>query len=665
MKTQQSSPNENVQSNFASQGMQTTAGTRKRGLPAISTKEGKKGIVQAKQTLHTAKQSVVKSKNTHQTKEDPAQSVITTDYNIVYQGGKFVIELCNSEIEGEKTKELNKSYDTIRKDIASKYNWNAIVGMMKFCAQNDPDFTYKIPTNLSGTEQDNKLIMPDAGMMSIVKLQLENALTNAKAGFMDYSKVLGKVDAEPGNYFATKIMCEPSKEALMNEEDNHQMKDEQGQQIQAPDMNASPQELYKNLRALVHARNGLWSDKANVTNMVGIRRKLDKNVTKYNDSLIVCWIDAKGTKHAKVHAATTEPGEISDHRQMTAQTLTMEPGYHSTKQPGGRTSQFLARNKNNSETLKLSGDNGFNFHHGGNENVDIKGLKDGGLSSSNTTKTEDEFAVNMLYVQAFTILTRWGKKQDKKAYDYLKEMKEVELYKFQEMKDGNISLKRDSDEKAVTKEIEPLKTYLAKAGAKDDKGREKFVRIIQSVDGQFQKPENLAELKEADLKKLITDEHIKGILEKQMDYFAEIGEIDGRPGSSYINILDGKMDKLTERKAAAEKDYPAIEAIFKELKETYKIKESKINYLKGLRPGTQNERNFYNQAGKNADQSAKVDQNVGGWSAGCQVVFGPEKFYEFWSDVTDKATTSGQRRWYYTLIDEESFKTTTKQGGEE
>lgn len=660
MNIQQNSPNENVQANAASQRTQTAASTRKPGLPAISTKEGKKGAVQTKQTLHTAKQSVVKSKNTHQTKEDPAQQVITADYNIVYQGGKFSIELCNSEIEGEKTKELNKSYDAIRKDIASKYNWNAIVGMMKFCAQNDSDFTYKIPTNLSGTEQDNKLIMPDAGMMSIVKLQLENALTNAKDG----TKVLKKVDAEPGNYFATKIMSESSKEALMNEEDNHHMKDEHGQQIQAPNMNASPQVLYKSLRALVHARNGLWSDQANITNMVGIRRKLDKDVTKYNDSLIVCWIDVKGTKHAKVYAATTEPGEISNHRQMTAQTLTMEPGYHSSRQPAGRTSQFLARNKNNSETLKFSGDSGFNFHHGGDGQVNIKGMKGGGLSDSNTAKTEDEFAVNMLYVQAFTILTRWGKKQGKKAYDHLKEMKEVALYKFQEMKDGNISLKRDSDEKAVTKEIAPLKAYLAKAGAKDDKGREKFVRIIQSVDGQFQKPENLAKLKEADLKKLITDEHIKGILEKQMDYFADITDIDGKPGSSYINILDGKMDKLTERKAAAEKDYPAIEAIFKELKETYKIKESRINYLKGLMPGTQNERNLYNKAGKNADQSTKIDQNVVGWSEGCQVVFGPEKFYEFWSDVTDKATTSGQRRWYYTLIDEESFKTTTEQGSE-
>jgi len=668
MRIQQNSPNENItnpnQSENTTKGTQTGIRAKQNRLSTIATKEGKKGLIQTKKALYAAKQSPIKSKNTPKTKGEPIKAVTTGEYNIIAQGDKIFIELCNDEMEDDKTKELSKSLSDIREYIAARYNWNAIVKMMKFCAQNDPDFTYKVPTNLAGTTQDNQLIMPDAGMLSIVRMQLEHALTEAKAGFTEYSEILGKVDAEPGNYFATKIMCEPSKNDLLNEEDNHTMKDEQGQKIQVPKMNASPAVLYKNLRALVLARNGLWSDKQNVTNLVGLRRKLAEDITKYDDSLIVCWVDEQGTKHAKVYAATTEPGEISNHRQMTAQTLTMEPGYHDTRQPAGRTSKFLVRNKNNSEVLKFAKDDtdGFNFHDGGNDRVSIEGVYEKGLSHKRYAKTENDFAVNLLYVQAFKILSRWGKNQDKKAYDYLKDMKEAEPYKFQELKDGKASLKKDSEKKATTKEIAPMKTYIAHKYSKDEAGKENFVRIIQSVDSGFQKPKNLATLKEADLKKLITDEHIKGILKKQANYFADISNIDGKPGTSYLDILDGKTDKLTKLKALAKKDFPEIEAIFKKLKDTYKVNDSRIKYLKNLKPGTHQERKYYNQAGINTDQSTKINQDVAGWSDGCQVVFGPEKFYEFWSDVTDKATDTKQRRWYYTLIDEESFKTTTKQG---
>lgn len=33
---------------------------------------------------------------------------------------------------------------------------------------------------------------------------------------------------------------------------------------------------------------------------------------------------------------------------------------------------------------------------------------------------------------------------------------------------------------------------------------------------------------------------------------------------------------------------------------------------------------------------------------GCQVVFGPEQFYKFWDETTNKSEESGQKRWYYT-----------------
>ena len=476
-----------------SKNTQTATRSRNRAmLSAIRTKEGRKGLIKAKQ-------SVVKSKHTNKTKKPPSRTVATSDYDITYQGGTFSIELCHDELEELEIKKIERSYEDIRKHLANNYNWNAIVKIMKFCSKNDPDFTYKVPTNLSGTEQDNKLIMPDAGMFSIVRLQLDHALTNAKAGFSEYSEVLDSITEKiPEPDFITQIMCEPSQNDLMNEEDNDQMKNERGQQIPIPQMNASPDVLYKNLRALVQARNGLWSDKANVTNIVGIRRKLSKNETEYDDSLIACWVDAQGTKYAKAYSATTEPGEINNHRQMTAQTLTVIPGYHFGRQPAGRTSKFLARNAGNSKTLKFVDDPGFNFHHGGER---FEGKKKNGLTSERQSKTDQQVAINLLYVQAFTILSRWGKKQNVNAYDYLEEMKDIELYKFQEMKDGKVDMKRDSDKEAVSREVESLKTHLAGKYAAEGANRDDFVRIIQSVDSEFKKPEKLAELKAADLKK--------------------------------------------------------------------------------------------------------------------------------------------------------------------
>ena len=148
-----------------------------------------------------------------------------------------------------------------------------------------------------------------------------------------------------------------------------------------------------------------------------------------------------------------------------------------------------------------------------------------------------------------------------------------------------------------------------------------------------------------------------------MNYFAEAKDIDGKPGPSYLDILDGKTDQLTKLKSNAQKDYTTLEAVFKKLQDTYSVKDASINYMKQLKPGTQNERESYDKkTGTNTDHSTKIERNVSVWSEGCQVVFGAEKFYEFWTHVTDKATTTKQKRWYYTLIDEESFKTTTQQG---
>ena len=57
---------------------------------------------------------------------------------------------------------------------------------------------------------------------------------------------------------------------------------------------------------------------------------------------------------------------------------------------------------------------------------------------------------------------------------------------------------------------------------------------------------------------------------------------------------------------------------------------------------------------------ANVIENatVGLYSAGCQVIYDTEVFYEFWNKLLQRAKSSGQRRWYYTLIDATGWKKT-------
>ena len=59
---------------------------------------------------------------------------------------------------------------------------------------------------------------------------------------------------------------------------------------------------------------------------------------------------------------------------------------------------------------------------------------------------------------------------------------------------------------------------------------------------------------------------------------------------------------------------------------------------------------------KNVDLIANV--LVKGYSAGCQVIYDTETFYDFWLKLLKRAEKSGQRKWYYTLIDATNWKKT-------
>ena len=575
---------------------------------------------------------------------------------------------------------LKKSITYIRDYIIRNYNWNGIISIMKFLSNESTDFHYVVPTDLSGTISDDVKIIPDEGIFAIVEVQVNNNINGADITNENIQDIMDGVDGLPGDKFA-EIMGEDDKNSIRNEGDNTNLLDEEGNEIEIPEFDSASEEtLYDFFEDITKARNGLWSSAENITNVVGLRRAIDDNVTKYNDTMAVCWISKDGeeeVKNAKVYASTTEPGEIDDHRQLVPQTLTLELGYHKGRQPGGRTSQVLIQDKSNSDTVKYySGDSTMNFHHGGNEGANISGMSTAGLSSDYISTGEKEFKANVLFIEAFRILTQWGNEKDIAAYEYLEDWKEAKKYVFSEIDNGKIKFKQFKSDVEIERDVDKIKDYIVGkySGSNDDK--DNFIRIIQSVDETFTQPENIYDLEREDLKNLIEDNHVQGILEKQMDYFKDDDGIDGMPGATYLDILDGELETFDYMHKKALTDFEYLRRVFKVLRKIFNdddltpilgedTVEDKIDYLKNLKPGTITERGLYEGdnsiTGENMDGSQTIEQDVDGWSEGCQVIFGSEKFYEFWGHVTDKALDSKQRRWYYTIINLETQETTTEE----
>ena len=54
----------------------------------------------------------------------------------------------------------------------------------------------------------------------------------------------------------------------------------------------------------------------------------------------------------------------------------------------------------------------------------------------------------------------------------------------------------------------------------------------------------------------------------------------------------------------------------------------------------------------------------GDYSHGCQVIFGPGRYYDFLMELDEKASKSGQVCWYYNLVDAAMLATIVKKTGE-
>ena len=429
-------------------------------------------------------------------------------------------------------------------------------------------FSFPLPVSLN-------LIIPDEGILAIVKVQLQNAIDSNSGEITteNIATIMSAIDGLPGSSFAT-IMGEASQNTLRDEGDNTNMQKADGTDIEIPDFGSDSEEtLYDFMRDITLARNGLWNDEDNIVNLTGLRRELEiseaeDHQVQWNDTMAASWIetDAEGNevKHCRHYTATTEPGNRDANRMMTPQTITVLLGLHKGRQPEGRTVSPLIKgsdNDNNVYDFDIDNSAGMNFHPGGIRGYNLSqggnNLKGGMVLINNALSDisggfgatgEQQIDNHLDLGELFFILSKYGIDRSKSSYNHLK----------------------DERDNAIALQAQELELTIEQ----------------QDVINDFDRVEEI-------LENDIYNESRKNYIKNTVKFDITKEE----------DILDG--DQTTE---------PTFST---------------------------NELN---------DGAIEVSSNISGSSHGCQVVYGGKNFYDFWWNSINKAESSGQQRWYYTLI---------------
>jgi hypothetical protein len=342
----------------------------------------------------------------------------------------------------EREQTIARNITAIKNWILNRYNWNGIINIMKYVADNSTNFNYTIPSDLSGTTDDNDKIIPDDGILAIVEAQVSDNINGDDITNDNYESFMNGVDGLPGTLFAG-IMGEESLNSIRDEGDNNSMTDSEGNDIEIPDFSSADEEtLYDFFKAITIARNGLWSENENIVNLTGLRRALETSEeedheVQWNDTMAASWIsnDEEGNeiKQCKTYVATTEPGDRDSARMITPQTMTVLLGLHQSRQPGGRTKNFAIRGSDEDNNV-YDFDNetwmaGINLHPGGMDGyiggMEVTSDELDGFSGESGAMSDNDFNDNVKLIEIFHILSKYGKDKEKSAYDYLKEEKET------------------------------------------------------------------------------------------------------------------------------------------------------------------------------------------------------------------------------------------------
>ncbi|MFK7776044.1 MAG: hypothetical protein AB8F94_28235 [Saprospiraceae bacterium] len=588
--------------------------------------------------------------------------------NEVQQVGKSIVVKISTR---EKSASKSVSIEASRQFISNYYNWSGIIKLMDFVYKKNRD-TYVRPSILKGTSEDNSLIIPDEGVRYVIQQQLAYQKKNTPLTSDNLKTILKVVDGKPGKGFLNNII-KKSKVVFTNEVENKSLKDSDGNKISIPSLKEGEATLYDFFRKLVIARNGLWSDSQGVTNLVGLRRNLDRNIaTEYNDSLAACWKDESGNPRVEINIATTEPGNKNRHRTVAPQTLSALFGFHHGRQPAGRTRNLLVRSAGNGKKYKWEIDKGFNFHQGGNTFIfprnhwlEKYGI-DGNIKGGNTNtkfNLQDTFRLNLTLTEIYYWLSQFGTNGKVAPYQNLKSLAESKPMKIDKVENGIVTISQEG--LRTKKKINLFEAKKWMVGRWHDKrfndvSREVIAKILSDASGMDEKQmTDMENLKRSDVIAKIKDEWVIKVIERQFKYYPKLSDIDGKAGPDYYRSLVGIRPSKEEAKAI----FPKVKDLIKGLES---LPLTKVNSLqKVLRTGLRINTNLHRENVKNNtrfDEMKKVDLIanvlVKGYSAGCQVIYDTETFYDFWLKLLKRAEKSGQRKWYYTLVDATGWKKT-------
>lgn len=587
--------------------------------------------------------------------------------NEVEQVGKSIVIKIS---EGRKTESKSISIEASRHFISNYYNWSGIVKLMDFVYKKNSD-TYPRPTNLTGTIEDNLLIIPDHGVQYVIQQQLANQKKKTPLRASNLKTILKSIDGKPGKGFLSNII-KKSKIVFTNEINNKSLKDTDGNKIVIPSLKDGEATLYHFFKKIVIARNGLWSDNQGVTNLVGLRRNMDRMMaTEYNDSLAACWKDESGNLRVEINIATTEPGNKNRHRTVAPQTLSALYGYHHGRQPAGRTRNLLVRSARNGK-YKWEIDKGFNFHQGGNTFIFPRNhwlttygvddnLKGGNINSK--FNLQQTFDLNFILTEIYYWLSQFGTNGKIAPYQNLKALAESKPMKIEKVENGiaTISQKGLRSKRRINL-FEAKKWMVGRWYDKRFKqsSREVIAKILSDASGMDEKQmTDMENLKRSEVIAKIKDDWVVKVIEQQFKFYPKLSDIDGKAGPDYYRTLIG----IRPSKEEAKEVYPKVKGLIKKLE---KLPLRKISSLqKILQTGLKINSNLHRENVRNNtryDDMKKVNLIanvlVKGYSAGCQVIYDTETFYDFWLKLLKRADKTGQRKWYYTLIDATSWKRT-------
>ncbi len=540
---------------------------------------------------------------------------------------------------------LEECRDWLIGDSKTNITLNATIRMAHFVAKS-LGIEYHIPTDLRGTADDFHKILPDQIIAGIGMLQ-----ANAQSS----------IDGKPGKDFIKDIMGVTDSSSdfylkFMEESSNTDLMDENGALVM-PQLGRPEPEFYQYFRRLTRLRNGLWSDEPGITNISGVRRD-NVSSTTWNDVLVVSWKDESGGLHCKAYTATTEPGNKKGDPTVPPQTFIVRAGYHHGRQPGGRCFRVMARDGDNKNLIFTRNDGrGINFHSGGTSGAP-KNMIEGSLPGG-TAGTEQDFIKNIALVEIFKILSNWGLDVNKASWqilndanESLKNWSEANLAHVVQSDDNEIRVRQviGGNTKEKTINIPNAVNWIVNKWINTEKNPDALLRILKSVDQNFAAPDNWSGLNSREVANLIKPAHILGIVEKQCRHVKDISEVDGMPGNTYMIILEGYHPEIMQQKENTQKSIERLEELFK----TPGITANEVKYVKQIRFNSAEERKVLalGNVGHRKDEKAfDIDEDVKNWSTACQVVFGPEQFYEFWYYVVGQSLKTGQRHWYYTIFD--------------